>query len=693
MMSQAREPLARSSRFVRAFVLAAVFAAVGFVGYLSRPLYRDVYSGVPATIPVEPIDATCQADAGSQRCTAVVRALNPGRFRVATSIPASVVSVRTDDASAIARTRFLVVRTQVPGRLVVHAAGAESVDLLDSDIREGARHVIEVPAGASGWHLITFTPTASRGPVVIDELGFLEDRSGLLRPSDQPLPWIAANRFYAVYAVAAALVVCAFVVIAAWFAPSTALIRSSPLLIGVLCFSICILELGMTFSPYWSRDLRSVYAEELARSGSTGNLTGGLFEGSRIVQGLGQTVSPGFVQWHRMPGYGLFCALAAAVGRTTDVINIAMVVIVFQVILYSGAVGLFWWAAQRVFEPWMAWLLGVLLVLLPKQVANTQVDAPIAAIAIVVLAALLVHLSERSDDGRPTAGAFVLVNVAFALWFVMRNDVLPGWIVVSLVLAHRRWRYLAVPALLIVTIALPWALYKQHYRHELDLMPTNTGEVLFLSLCEVPGAFPYDCSDAGYLEWAARISPSDPTSSATSHRAVAEVVRHWVTYPVHFVLMVEAKFRRCVFVTGWPGFRTLLNQPYGTIQEGGGFLVLLAVVVVSVVVNHQRLRSVLLGWALFFNMPLFFVAYESSGRFYAGAGVSLVVAAVPLMFESDLYRQMARHPRRVAAVLVCVAAFLVGAHPAEDWVLKNDSLHYWAPLLDPSRSTLRFSSH
>jgi hypothetical protein len=692
MMSQAWESLARSSRFVHGLVLAAMIAAVGLVGYLSCPLYRDVYSGVPETIPVAPIDATCPAGAGGTTCDAVVTALNPGRFRIATSIPASIVSVRAGDASSVAGTRFLLVRAQVPGRLLVHAAGAASSDLVSSDIRPGVRQVIEVPPSGREWHQITFAPTSTREPVVIDELGFLESRSGLLRPAGQPLPSIAANRFYAVYAGAAALVVCAFLVIAAWFAPSVALTRVGPLLIGVFCFSICILELGMTFSPYWSRDLRSMSAEELARSGSTGNLTGGLYEGSRIVQGLGQTVSPGLVPWHRMPGYGLLCALAAAVGRTTDVIDIAMGVIVFQAILYSVAVGLFLWAAQRVFRPWMAWLLAVLLVLLPKQIANTQVDAPIAAIAILVLASLLVHLSGRSDVGRPTAGAFVLVNAAFALWFFMRNDVLPGWIVVSIVLAHRRWRYLAVPAILIMTIALPWALYKRQYRHELDLLPTNTGEVLFLSLCEVPGAFPYECSDTGYLEWAARISPSDPTSSTTSHLAVAEVVRHWVTYPVHFALMVEAKFRRCVFEKGWPGFRTLLNQPYGTFQAGGGFMMLLTIVIVSVVVNHQRLRSILLGWALFFNMPLFFVAYESSGRFYAGVGVSLVVAAVPLVFESDLYTQMARHPRRLAGVLACVAAFLVGAPRVEDWVLKNDSLHYWAPLLDPGQSTLRFTS-
>ena len=163
MMSQAREPLARSNRFVHALVLATMFATVGFVGYLSRPLYRDVYSGVPATIPFAPIDATCLADGGNARCEAVVTALNPGRFRVATSVPASAVTVKTDDVSAIARTRFLLVRARVPGRLLVHAATGRSVDPSAFDIRAGERHVIEVPAGASDWHQITFAPTHISG--------------------------------------------------------------------------------------------------------------------------------------------------------------------------------------------------------------------------------------------------------------------------------------------------------------------------------------------------------------------------------------------------------------------------------------------------------------------------------------------------------------------------------------------------
>lgn len=675
-------------------VLVAVIAAVGLVGYLSRPLYRDVYAGVPASIAVPTLRASCEADVETAKCDTIVSTLNAGRFRVATSIPSSRVTITVGDASAIARARFLLVRTAVPGRLVVEADGpAGRTEILGSNIHSGERQVIDVPAAAINWNRITFVPAATREPTVIDELGFPEGRDGLLRPPLQPFQRIPAARFYSVYAALATLVLCAFIVVAAWLAPSRTLTRIGPWLIAGLCVSISMLELGTTFSPYWSRDLRSLYAAELVHSGVEGNLTGGLYEGSRLVQGLGQTVPPGIVQWHRMPGYGLFNAVAATIGRTTDLIEIAMVVIVLQVIVYSASVGIFMLVAQRMFAPGIAWLMGVSLAILPKQVANTQVDSIMAAIALLVMAALLTYLAEEQERGQATFRTFCLVNLAFALWFLMRNDVLPGWIAVSLVLSYRRWHYLAVPVVLMATIALPWALYKRQYRHTFDLMPTNTGEVMFLSLCEVPGSFPYACTDAGYFDWAARIGQSDPTSRRASNQAMREVLRHWITYPVHFAFMVWFKFRRCVYNSAWPGFQTPFNQPYIILREAGAFLYLLAVVAVSLAVNHRRRRSILLGWALFFNMPLFFVMFESSGRFYPAAGVALNVLAIALLFERGLYTQMARHPWRVAAVVACVVVLVVAGEPVERWIMTHDALHYWAPLLDPAASTLRFASH
>src|SRR5581483_3804272 len=108
------------------------------------------------------------------------------------------------------------------------------------------------------------------------------------------------------------------------------------------------------------------------------------------------------------------------------------------------------------------------------------------------------------------------------------------------------------------------------YRHEFNLFPTNTGEVLLLGLCEAPGAFPYECSDNGYFAWARHMGLSDPASQRTSNLAISEVVRHWLTYPAQFVLMIFVKLRRCLLDQAWPGFRTRLNLPFASAVRDAG---------------------------------------------------------------------------------------------------------------------------
>jgi hypothetical protein len=175
--------------------------------------------------------------------------------------------------------------------------------------------------------------------------------------------------------------------------------------------------------------------------------------------------------------------------------------------------------------------------------------------------------------------------------------------------------------------------------------------------------------------------------------AVAEVVRHWATYPVHFGFMAFSKARRAVTTESFPGFQTRFNRLYGLRGDTGLFLVLLTAMAAGLAVNHRRRGTLLLGWAVLLNMPLFFVTFASGGRFYPAAGVSLVVATVPLLYDAEFYKALARHPWRVAVVIACVTAFAAGGSRVEHWIVSHDSWHYWAPLLDPQRSTLRFDTH
>jgi hypothetical protein len=652
-------------------------------------MFRDVYSGIPASIPIADLAVSCSGEA-RQRCDATFVRLNPGRFYIRTAQPSSYLSIQTPNPDFVQRPLVLLVRAENPGSVLL--VGSNPGDAPAFDVRDGGKRVlIRLRTGLSFAKEIAFIPSSPGKPIVLTELGFFDSDADLLRSERHLFPSIDPQRLYATYVVAVLLAILAFVVVAAWFAPAF-MRHASPWVLAALCASVCILELGTTFSPYWSRDIRGMYGTELFESGGNGNLTGNLFVGARLRQGLGATEPPGIVPWHRMPGYGLFCALAAATGRTTDVVEIAATMVVLQVLFYSVCVGLFVAGAARVFAPWLACLLGVLVTLLPKQLNNTQVDSIAAPMALLVAAALLVHLAATREAEPPRLATFLLVNLAFAFWFFMRNDVLPGWAIVSVMLAAPRWRYLLVPLLLTVTIALPWGLYKQRYTHEFSPLPTNTGEVLFLSLCEVPGRFPYPCTDAGYFDWVRRAIAPDPTSRHASDAAAAEVVRHWVTYPVHFGFMVSTKFRRAVSDHSWLGVHTRFSSLYTIGREAGAFLFLLTAVIVAVAVNHERRRSLLLGWALFFNMPLFFVAFDSAGRFYAAAGVAAVIASVPLLAEPDFYRQIVRRRRRAAIVLACVVALMVGGRWVEGFVETHDGLHYWAPLLDPHASTLAFRS-
>jgi hypothetical protein len=684
------EVVERAGRAARAWARPAAVTGVALVVFLASTLLRDVYYGIPDSMAVSSITATCQPGAGRASCEVAVVRLNPGRFYLSTRGAAASLSVAIDDGAASTQSHALLVRPEAAGRLRLGVnAGTATATEFDRDApHAGERVIVDLPGASPLGRRITFVAQSHDDPIVISELGFFADGRGLL-PSGPLTGRPSAVSFYSTVAALVTLAVCVFVVAAAWLAPE-AMRRPLPWLLAALCLAVCVLDLGTMFSPRWSRDIRSMYGAELIRSGNNGNLTGGLYEGSRLVQGLGETTAPGVVAWHRMPGYGLWCGLAALIGRTTDVVEIAMVVILLQVLLYGAAVGIFVAVAWRLFGVPMACLLGVLIVLLPKQVNSTEVDSIVAPIVLLVLSAIVVMLSTTPRGEAPSVRAWLLVNAAFALWFMMRNDVLPGWIVVSVGLAGWRWRRLAVPLALMASVALPWAFYKRQYSHEFNLMPTNAGEVLFLSLCEVPGAFPYECTDSGYFAWANRIGADSPTSRRASSLAIAEVVRHWVTYPIHLGFMVLVKLRRCLVDESFPGFRTRLGALYSGFMRQGLFACLLTLVGVSLAVDHQRQRSMLLGWPLFLNMPIFLIVFDSAGRFYAAAAVSLIVTAVPLLFERGFAVQLRRHGWRAAVVVGCAALFMAGGPRVEAWVQANDALHYWAPLLDPGRSTIPF---
>jgi len=139
----------------------------------------------------------------------------------------------------------------------------------------------------------------------------------------------------------------------------------------------------------------------------------------------------------------------------------------------------------------------------------------------------------------------------------------------------------------------------------------------------------------------------------------------------------------------WPGNPTQLQMTvFNIVPQYWIVLPLLTVIAVCVAIGHQPSRTLLLAWPLFLNAPLFWVLYSSVGRFYSAVGISLIVSALPPLFEPPFYSAVARRPWRAASVVACMALVAVTAAPVYDWLLRQDGFHYWTPLLNPAFSRL-----
>ena len=328
-----------------------------------------------------------------------------------------------------------------------------------------------------------------------------------------------------------------------------------------MCFSLCLLDLTTLFSPFVARDLRSFYANGPLLEPPGANLNGGLHHGMRLLDGHGLTTTDGVVPWERMPGYGLFCAMAGALFGHRSLVDLAISTVLLQTLFYSAALGLFAAAAMRLFTPAGVWAVGILIAWLPKQLGLTQVDAVIAPAALLILAALAIRVARVRRAQAIPIGVDILVHASFALWFVLRPDVLPGWAVVSIVLHAKQWRRLLIPVTFFLVVGAGWGAYKARYTGEFALTTTSAGASLFCGLFEVPSRFRFAqaCTDETYFEWIHRADSVHPQSAAANSFATREVLRFWATYPGHVIVMVDDKMMQLLNGDLWPGYVTQLQ--------------------------------------------------------------------------------------------------------------------------------------
>jgi hypothetical protein len=444
-------------------------------------------------------------------------------------------------------------------------------------------------------------------------------------------------------------------------------------------------ELWVEHNPYWyrARDLRVMLASGPVQEGVGSNLNYGMYLGSRLLQGQGLTFGPGWVPWERMPGYGLFGALAGLLaGWKTDIFTIGLVSIELQLLFFALASAAFVTAAARVMRPGLAVGAAVLVVFMPNQLANTQADSIMVPCYLLTAAALCFYL-DRERRGAPPMVYHLLIHLSFALWFLMRPEGVVGWAAVSLILYWRSPRHLALPAALYLAIGLSWGAYKRQYTGEFSMTTNTIGDNAWISLWQAqPSKFRWQTLDASYFEFASHLD-APPTSKRASDAVLREVARFAATYPVYVAHVALHKFVAFVDVNVFNGTLTYPRVVYERLR-GPAVWFLMAVVALSLVLPYEGRRALLLGWPLLFNLPLFLFFFSDGMRHVAPVTASLLVSAVVPLFEADFYRALATGRLRLLAVATAFVALWFLMHWADAALLASERWRYWTPLLDPA---------
>ncbi len=447
------------------------------------------------------------------------------------------------------------------------------------------------------------------------------------------------------------------------------------------------MELWVVHNPYWyqARDLRVTLASGPLQEGVGANLNYGMYLGSRLLKGEGLTFGPGWVPWERMPGYGFFGALAGVMaGFKTDLFAIGIASIQLHLLFFALANAAFAAAAMRVMRPGLVAAAASLVCFMPNQLANTQADSIMVALYLLTAAALCLYLEQERAAGWPRFRYHLLVHLSFAVWFLVRPEGVVGWAAISLILYGKRraWRYALLPAALYLAIGVSWGLYKRQYTGEFSMTTNTVGDNAWIGLWQAPNKFRWKTADPSYFEWAESVGVP-ATSKRASDRALREVARFVVTYPVYAAHLALFRFLEFVDVDVFNGILSFPHVDYERLR-GPAVWSLIAVVTLCFLLPHEPRRTLFLGWPLLFNLPLFLLFFSDDMRHIAPVTAALLVTAVPPLLEAAFYRSLLARRRLGLAVGLAFAAVWFLAHWADRALLASDAWRYWTPFLDPA---------
>jgi hypothetical protein len=584
-----------------------------------------------------------------------------------------------------------------PDEVTVEAFGLEPtgwrrIDKREQDRGLGKRRLLELDPLLDFQQIrVVVRPVAGEGGhprrVCLDEVGLYASATGLdrdVRPFLTSLPDRLVYR--GVLARVCLLLGCLGVVSSLGVGKGSVRVLA-PAFIFSFTLAVALLELWVIYSPYWSADLRvGVLTSGAIQETVGGNLNYGMYLGSRLLEGKGLTLWSGWVPWERMPGYGLFNALAGVVaGFKSDLVSVGLSALKLHLLLFAVAPAFFVAATGRVMRPGVAVAAAMIAALLPNQLAFTQVDSIMVSIYFLIGGALCLFLDQSRGGVTPRFRYHLLVHLGFALWFIMRADALPGWAAMSLILYWRAWRYLALPVALYLAIGMSWGLYKYRYTGDFSMTTSNLGNVAWVGLWQVPHKFKWRTEDESYFSWMRELG-LPPTSQRASNAALREVLRFTLTYPLYVPhLMLHRGLEYLDLLT--PGRSNVVTFPHAPVYALRAPIVwaLLGVIALCLCLPYEARRTLYLAWPLLFNLPIFLFFFSDGPRHVAPCLTAQVVAALPPLCEAGFYRALLGRRRRALALAAAFVAAWFLAHQMDEFLLASDRVRYWAPLLDPAR--------
>ena len=192
-------------------------------------------------------------------------------------------------------------------------------------------------------------------------------------------------------------------------------------------------------------------------------------------------------------------------------------------------------------------------------------------------------------------------------------------------------------------------------------MTTNTvGQNAWIGLWQVPSKFRWQTADASYFKYA-EAKGVPPTSKRANDVTVREVARFAATYPVYMAHLMLHRFLEFVDVNVFNGVLRFPHVVYERLR-GVPVFALMGVVLLCLLLGHEARRTLLRGWPLFFNLPLFLLFFSDGMRHVAPVSAALLAAALPPLMEPAFYRVVWQR-RRSAAALAVVAPGRVSPGP------------------------------